>query len=241
MSVKAFTAWEDVVELVDQGIIQKSTVDLLIKEVGAEKSQTLTFDQFWRLVTLLEEASDAAADRVSEDMDESDDGIDMSPEEEEEMTRQVFDDLKNPKTGLVSSKKLKNWGSIAEALDSGELSKGMLNSAIKKVGAELDFEMFKQMMTLLEVAMEERAEEDDVSDAPVVNVTGKGFAKSAAAAPVVEAAAVAEAPKKAAAKAAPAKESDNEANAITKEIYEELRGNVSDIIVSHLHLLVALA
>ena len=239
--MKAFTAWEDVVELVDQGIIQKSTVDLLIKEVGAEKSQTLTFDQFWRLVTLLEEASDAAADRVSEDMDESDDGIDMSPEEEEEMTRLVFDDLKNPKTGLVSSKKLKNWGSIAEALDSGELSKGMLNSAIKKVGAELDFEMFKQMMTLLEVAMEERAEEDDVSDAPVVNVTGKGFAKSAAAAPVVEAAAVAEAPKKAAAKAAPAKESDNEANAITKEIYEELRGNVSDIIVSHQHLLVALA
>lgn len=232
--MKAFTEWQDVVELVDQGIIQKSTVDLLIKEVGAEKSQTLTFDQFWRLVTLLEEASDAAADKVSEDMDESDDGIDMSPEEEEEMTRQVFDDLKNPKTGLVSSKKLKNMSSIAEALDSGELSKGMLNSAIKKVGAELDFEMFKRMMLLLEVAMEERAEEDDVSDAPAINVTGKGFGKPAAAvAAAVEtsaAATVAETPKKATPKAAPVKESDNEANAITKEIYEELRGNVSYLI-----------
>ena len=191
--MKAFSAWEDVVELIDEGIIMKSTVDLLINEVGASKTQTLTFDQFWKLVNLLEEASDAAADKVAAGMDDEDmDDIDMTPEEEEAMTLEVFNNLKNPKTGLVASKKLKNWGSIAEALDSGEMSKGMLNSAIKKVGAELDFEMFKKLMLLLEEAMEERDEAGDVPAAPVANVSGKGFAKAAEpAAPVAAAAAVA--------------------------------------------------
>ena len=203
----------------------KSTVDLLINEVGASKTQTLTFDQFWKLVNLLEEASDAAADKVAAGMDDEDmDDIDMTPEEEEAMTLEVFNNLKNPKTGLVASKKLKNWGSIAEALDSGEMSKGMLNSAIKKVGAELDFEMFKKLMLLLEEAMEERDEAGDVPAAPVANVSGKGFAKAAEpAAPVAAAAAVA--PKGKASKAVVA-DSESEANIITKEIYEDLRGNV---------------
>ena len=223
--MKAFSAWEDVVELIDQGIIMKSTVDLLINEVGASKTQTLTFDQFWKLVNLLEEASDAAADKVAAGMDDEDmDDIDMTPEEEEAMTLEVFNNLKNPKTGLVASKKLKNWGSIAEALDSGEMSKGMLNSAIKKVGAELDFEMFKKLMLLLEEAMEDRDEAGDVPAAPVANVSGKGFAKAAEpAAPVPAAAAVA--PKGKASKAV-VSDSESEANIITKEIYEDLRGNV---------------
>ena len=223
--MKAFSAWEDVVELIDEGIIMKSTVDLLINEVGASKTQTLTFDQFWKLVNLLEEASDAAADKVAAGMDDEDmDDIDMTPEEEEAMTLEVFNNLKNPKTGLVASKKLKNWGSIAEALDSGEMSKGMLNSAIKKVGAELDFEMFKKLMLLLEEAMEERDEAGDVPAAPVANVSGKGFAKAAEPAASV-AAAAAVAPKGKASKAVVA-DSESEANIITKEIYEDLRGNV---------------
>ena len=228
LSVKAFNAWEDVVELIDQGIIMKSTVDLLINEVGATKTQTLTFDQFWKIVNLLEEASDAAADKVVAGMDEEDmDDIDMTPEEEEAMTLEVFNNLKNPKTGLVASKKLKNWGSIAEALDSGEMSKGMLNSAIKKVGAELDFEMFKQLMLLLEEAMEERDLAGEAVSAPVANVSGKGFAKAAEPAVPVAAAA----PKGKASKAV-VSDSESEANIITKEIYEDLRGNVRYL---HLH------
>ena len=216
-------------ELIDQGIIMKSTVDLLIKEVGASKTQTLTFDQFWKLVNLLEEASDAAADKVAAGMDDEDmDDIDMTPEEEEAMTLEVFNNLKNPKTGLVASKKLKNWGSIAEALDSGEMSKGMLNSAIKKVGAELDFEMFKKLMLLLEEAMEEREEAGETVSAPVANVSGKGFAKAAE--PVVPVAAAAAAVPKGKASKAVVTDSESEANIITREIYEDLRWNVR-----HLH------
>jgi hypothetical protein len=234
LSVKAFSAWEDVVELIDQGIIMKSTVDLLINEVGASKTQTLTFDQFWKLVNLLEEASDAAADKVAAGMDDEDmDDIDMTPEEEEAMTLEVFNNLKNPKTGLVASKKLKNWGSIAEALDSGEMSKGMLNSAIKKVGAELDFEMFKKLMLLLEEAMEERDEAGDMPAAPVANVSGKGFAKAAEPVAPVAAAAVAQ---KGKASKAVVSDSESEANIITKEIYEDLRGNVR-YSCQHTHVL----
>ena len=232
LSVKAFQEWQDVTELVEQGIIQKSTVDMLIKEVGAEKSQTLTFEQFWKLVNLLESASDAAADKAAEDLDEDDDGIDMSPEEEEEMTRDIFDGLKNPKTGLMATKKIKNWTSVAEALDSGELSKGMLNSVIKKSGSDLNFEQFKELIEMLEVAMEEGVDIKEVENtAPVMNVSGKGFARSSepvALAPVP----VVEAPKKAAVKAPAAQEKKSEATAITEEIFDDLRGKVSQATIA---------
>ena len=225
LSVKAFQEWQDVTELVEQGIIQKSTVDMLIKEVGAEKSQTLTFDQFWQLVNLLESASDAAADKAAADLDEDDDGIDMSPEEEEEITRDIFDGLKNPKTGLMATKKIKNWTSVAEALDSGELSKGMLNSVIKKFNSDLNFEQFKELIEMLEIAMEEGVDIKEVENtAPVMNVSGKGFARSSepvAPVPVVEA------PKKVVVKVPAVQEKKSEATAITEEIFDDLRGKVS--------------
>lgn len=228
LSVKAFQAWEDVTELIEQGIIKKSTVEMLIKEVGAEKSQTLTFDQFWQLVNLLESASDAAADKAAADLDEDDDGIDMSPEEEEEMTREIFDGLKNPKTGLMSTKKIKNWTSVAEALDSGELSKGMLNSVIKKFGSELDFEKFKELIEMLEVAMDEGVDiKEEDNSGPVMNVSGKGFARSSEPA-ITAPMPVVEAPKKVTVKVPVAvKEKKSEATAITEEIFDDLRGKVT--------------
>jgi hypothetical protein len=51
----------------------------------------------------------------------------------EEMARSHFDSLKDPKTDTVSLKRLKNWEGIKAVIDSGELSKGALKSAIKKV------------------------------------------------------------------------------------------------------------
>jgi hypothetical protein len=51
----------------------------------------------------------------------------------EEMARSHFDSLKDPKTDTVSLKRLKNWEGIKSVINSGELSKGALNSAIKKV------------------------------------------------------------------------------------------------------------
>ena len=46
-----------------------------------------------------------------------------SPEELEAMAREMFDELKNPKTEKVTVKKLKNWDGIKEVMDSGDLSK----------------------------------------------------------------------------------------------------------------------
>ena len=240
LSVQDFLKWEDVSELVDQGIVQLSTLNLLIAEVGGAKTQTLSFDQFWQLVNLLEEASDAAADKVAASMgddDVDDSELDSSPEELEKAAKEIFDDLKNPKTNTVNAKKLKNWAGIKEVLDSGELSKGALNSAIKEVGAErtneLNFEQFKQLMDLLEASMDEEDGEVQEYVAPVSNVSGKGFAPVTKAAPVVAAAAVVAAPVKAA--AVPVKaEKESEAAAISRELYEELVGKDKSLSVSAL-------
>ena len=61
----------------------------------------------------------------SEDEDDEDDEDyeEASPEELEAMAREMFDELKNPKTDKVTVKKLKNWDGIKEVMDSGDLSK----------------------------------------------------------------------------------------------------------------------
>ena len=40
--------------------------------------------------------------------------LEPSPQEVEEMSREVFDELKNEKTGKMTVKKFKTWGSIKE-------------------------------------------------------------------------------------------------------------------------------
>ena len=62
LSVKDFKKWEDVSELLAEGVLQEKTLDVLISEVGVSnvKTGTLSFEQFWQLVNLLEEAADAA-------------------------------------------------------------------------------------------------------------------------------------------------------------------------------------
>ena len=240
LSVKAFLEWEDVSELIDQGIVKLSTVNLLIVEVGGAKTQTLTFDQFWQLVNLLEDASDAAADKVASGLDDSEDfdedELEPSPEELEMMAKGIFDDLKNPKTGTVTAKKLKNWEGIKEVLDSGELSKGALNAAIKTVGAEktneLDFKQFKELMDILEAAMDE-GEMDEEPTEPVINASGKGFARAAEPAPVAAAMAAPVKAKNVPVPAAKA-EKESEASMITREIYEELVGTGKSLSVDQL-------
>ena len=241
LSVKAFLEWEDVSELIDQGIVKLSTVNLLIAEVGGAKAQTLTFDQFWQLVNLLEDASDAAADKVASGLgdaeDFDDEELEPSPEELEMMAKGIFDDLKNPKTGTVTAKKLKNWEGIKEVLDSGELSKGALNAAIKKVGAEktneLDFKQFKELMDILEAAMDE-GEMEEESSTPVTNISGKGFARPTEIVPTVAAVAASEKVIKSATVPPAKAEKESEAASITREIYEDLVGTGKSLSVDQL-------
>ena len=226
-------------ELIEQGIVQLATVNVLIEEVGGMKTQSLSFDQFWQLVNLLEDASDAAADKVASGMkdDVDDSELEPSPEELDDMAREIFDDLKNPKTNTVTAKKLKNWEGIKEVLDSGELSKGALNSAIKKVGAdktnELNFQQFKDLMDILEAAMDG----DDEDDEPEVMVKSKGFARAAepvAVPAVVPAVLSAKKAMKSVTVPDMKAEKESETNAITRELFEELVGSAKVLTVEAL-------
>jgi Ca2+-binding EF-hand superfamily protein len=236
LTVKAFKEWEDVKELVDSKTIKMQTIDLLVKEVGATNGK-MTFDQFWQLVNLLEEASDASkpmpvpskitAEDVSESLgDDGDDDEELDPtdEELEAMAREIFDELKNSKTNKVTVKKFKAWEGVREVLDSGDLSKGALNNALKTVGAdksgELNFDQFKQVMDMLEEELE-GAEDGDDDEEPEVKAdktpaaaTSMGFGKQP------------DAKKQAPAAAAAPSEEDDEAAALTRELFDDLRGKV---------------
>ena len=60
---------------------------------------------------------------ADEEEEDDEDYEEPSPEELEAMAREMFDELKNPKTEKVTVKKLKNWDGIKEVMDSGDLSK----------------------------------------------------------------------------------------------------------------------
>jgi hypothetical protein len=239
--------WEDIKWSLDEGNIQSSTLDLLINEVGSSKKGTLTFDQFWQLVTLLEDASEAASASNGDISDESE----PSDAELEQMAQETFDELKSKKTGKVSVKAFKKWEGnrltnpmvyascfndhnrawigVKEVLDSGDLSKSDLNRCLLAVGADqsadMDFQQFSRVMDLLEEAMDSAGESDLEGDEIVdtsaeILPSTKGFGKAPASST------------QSSSKSAPQEggkqaKVDNEADQLTLELFNDLRGNVS--------------
>ena len=90
------------------------------------KKGVLTFEQFWQLVNLLEEASEASEAPSGADGDagaaegegEEEEGEEPSPEELEAMAREMFDELKNPKTDKVTDR----WPAWTSRLSGGVFS-----------------------------------------------------------------------------------------------------------------------
>ncbi len=174
----------------------------------------------------------ASAGTVAASLDDDED--EPTAEEVEEIAREVFDELKSPKTGKLSVKKFQQWESIKEALSAGELSKGALKAAIAQVdddNGNLNFGQFVQVMELVEEAIDahynalERGETDAESiddEEDVEEMSGKGFAK-----------ATIEATQQTTQKAAQddASFDDDDAESIARTIFDELRGRKTTLSV----------
>jgi hypothetical protein len=78
VSVATFLAWDDVQDMVKEGVLDNDTIDILLEEVGVNKNRKgdLTYQQFSDLVRLLDETAEALGDGEGMDNEE--------PEEEED-------------------------------------------------------------------------------------------------------------------------------------------------------------
>eukprot|EP01041_Mallomonas_annulata_P007472 gene7472-15292_t len=132
VSVKKFIAWEDIQDMIKEGIIDKAIVNEAVKEVGADKSGELTFDQFSELV---------------DKFNGEDETGEMTPEEELALQQELYDELRG-KSKTLSIKKFMEWEDITDGLSEGYLSKDLIATAMKQAGInskntiDLTFEQF---------------------------------------------------------------------------------------------------
>eukprot|EP01041_Mallomonas_annulata_P012805 gene12805-26999_t len=143
VSVKKFIAWEDVQDMMKDGIIDIEDINEAVKEVGADKSGELSFEQFSELL-----------DKFSRDEE-------MTPEEELELQQELFNELRG-KSKTLSVKKFMEWDDITDGLSEGYLSKEFIDTAMKQAGIiskEITFEQFSKVVNTLN-----EGENDDDND-----------------------------------------------------------------------------
>ena len=56
LTIESFMKWEDIEDVLDNGIIDEETMEIIIDEVGV-KNGILTFEQFYELVELVNQVS----------------------------------------------------------------------------------------------------------------------------------------------------------------------------------------
>ena len=171
LTMKAFKKWEDISEMVDSKIIDEVTIDKLALKVGCDSSKNLSFPQFKALVEMLDELAGEGDD--SEEMDRNDsenddrleidaeelnsdsaddDDEEMTPEEVEEMTRDLFDTLRGKSKNLSVATFL-SWDNIQ---DQTVLDDDTIDILLQEVGAnsnrkgDLTYQQFSDLINLLD-------------------------------------------------------------------------------------------
>lgn len=188
--MKEFKKWRDLEELIEEGVITEATINDILREAGVKED--LTFDQFSKCLDMLETVSDAAendqqigvaqplasfagkpassAKAATVSADEEDEGEgegaeedrDLTDEEVEAMTREMFDELKSVKTGKVTVKSLKGWEGLQDALKDEVLTMEKVDEVLKELGVktDLDYEQFDSFLSIVEDAVDGDRDED---------------------------------------------------------------------------------
>ena len=163
VSAKAFTEWEEIAELVSEGLLTKDGVRDAIKAAGVGKD--MSFEQFSTVFSALQDQIDENQEEADED-DEADTNYEGEDEEEddeqsdEELMREAFDELKDAKTKKVSAKAFTEWEEIADLIKEGYLTKDSVKDALKaaSVSNDMSFEQFSAVFSTLQDKIDAKEE-----------------------------------------------------------------------------------
>ena len=165
VSAKAFTEWEEIAELVSEGLLTKEGVKDALKAAGVSKD--MTFEQFSDVFGALQDQIDANQAEADEDdvADTDSEGEDEEEEDDEqsdeELMREAFDELKDAKTKKVSAKAFTEWEEISDLIKEGYLTKDSVKDALKAagVGKDMSFEQFSAVFSALQDQIDAKEEE----------------------------------------------------------------------------------
>ena len=201
VTVKQLKEWKDMDEMIESGMLKRSTLEKAIVKVGAYESGEMNLDQFVKLIEIIMDAIDMneVVDSVAkkgllsedgdvtdeEDLDNDDEGITDEDESgpEEESAREMFDELRGDNAELPLVQFLQ-WEDVQELLDSGALAKDDLAGCIDKVGiavdgsgnasADLSFDAFFDLITLIDEYVDKdklRSGDDDDDAFPDIDIS----------------------------------------------------------------------
>eukprot|EP01035_Chromulina_nebulosa_P016835 gene16835-22320_t len=187
VSVDKFKDLKDTKKLLESGAIKFSTLEKAIAKVGSYESGEMNYEQFNKLLEIIQNNVDYTTinekDYISEDDDDSEDVV-TDDEDDEEDAKVIFNNLKSNESSKLKLFDFINWEDLQELLDSNALTANDLASAIQEVvgkddeNAELTFDEFYKLLSTIEnyiksdevtdesieVKNENDSEESDLSD-----------------------------------------------------------------------------
>lgn len=188
LSLKSFLNWEDLKEMVEGEIITIEEVKEIVADICGKKASNsliITKEQFFDIVTTIDDVVDDDIDDVvddsSDDGDEvvenddvdDNDGDDEVIMSDEEATEEIFNELsKDPKKEKISMKDFLAWDEIRDLLKNDLLDMETLRILVTEVGAKMNGDLSKkQFASLLQLVDETTAamttdsgDEDDSVD-----------------------------------------------------------------------------
>jgi hypothetical protein len=164
VSVKALMEWEDIKEMLADGLITKENIASIVKEAGSSMTGTLNKEQFFQVFADIDELTDV------DDSDESDDGVDgedFDDENFDEIAAEIFDELRGKKTS-VSVKKFMEWDDMKDLIAEGLITSKQIASIVKEAGSsmsgELNKEQFVQVFSEIDELTNVEDGDDDAED-----------------------------------------------------------------------------
>jgi len=175
VSPKTFRQWGDISSMIDEGILTENDLDEAIRLVAGAKNRRLNFEQFSSLVYTLDDlaVSDDDNDETDDEIDDTTVDINNIEDEEDalsddeflEVTEGVFEELSSSNNNeYVTISSLLEWNDIQEMISEGLLDQSALEGIIEDVGVIDTDKINKKQFIEIFNALDEATADYDVLD-----------------------------------------------------------------------------
>jgi hypothetical protein len=174
VSVTSFMQWEDIKDMVKNGVVQESEVKETIKKaVGGAKVTELSLEQFISVVSAIDEIAgemDEDSDDDILDINSSDLSGDVTDEEMRDFTKDLFNSMKSANKDSVPVKAFLAWGSLQDMLKDGVIDMDTVKILMEEAGVkntktgELTYEQFHEIVRMVDEAAAAYTDIDDEAE-----------------------------------------------------------------------------
>jgi Ca2+-binding EF-hand superfamily protein len=153
--VKAFLAWEEIEELLQEQTLTQADLQSMLNEIGCTARGALDYPQFCNLLERVEQVvgEPEVGAGVKKDGSAHRPQVGKACNDGELQRREIFDELANI-NGKVPVKAFLAWEEIEELLQEQTLTQVGLQSMLKQVGCsprgELDFQQFGNLLGMIQ-------------------------------------------------------------------------------------------